>query len=105
MVRYCVFFRMKHRLFEYLATTQGFTIFSMEANMPEAYALNDYVLNGVGNPRALIKGMYFWTWNTQEVLDMGEWMRQFNQSGRGRVQFTGFDMQTGSINSLDIADE
>ena len=91
------FFRMKHRLLEYLATKMGFTIFSIEANMPEAYALNDYVLNGVGDPKRVLQGMYFWTWNTQEVLDMVMWMREFNASGKGRVQFTGFDMQTGTV--------
>ena len=42
----------------------------------------------------LLRGMYFWTWDTEEVLDMIRWMRAFNQSGKGRVEFTGFDMQT-----------
>ena len=91
------FFQLKHRMLEFLASENGFTIFSIEANMPEAYRLNDYVLNGVGDPRDLIKGMYFWTWNTQEVLEMVEWMRQFNQSGKGRIEFTGFDMQTPTV--------
>src|SRR5271166_6018307 len=40
------FFQLKHRMLEFLATQMGFTIFSIEANMPEAYKLNDYVLNG-----------------------------------------------------------
>ena len=53
------FFQFKHRMLEFLATEKGFTIFSIEANMPEAYRLNDYVLNGKGDPAALIKGMYF----------------------------------------------
>jgi erythromycin esterase len=96
------FFRMKHRLLEYLATEMGFTIFSIEANMPEAYLVNDYVLNGNGDPRKLLQGMYFWTWNTQEVLDMILWMRQFNLSGKGRVQFTGFDMQTGTVAGANV---
>jgi erythromycin esterase len=91
------FFRMKHRLLEFLATEMGFTIFSIEANMPEAYRLNEYVLTGVGDPKQLLKGMYFWTWNTQEVLDMILWMREFNLSGKGRVEFTGFDMQTPTV--------
>lgn len=39
--------------------------------MPETYRLNDYVLHAIGDPRELIKGMYFWTWNPQEVLDGG----------------------------------
>ncbi len=91
------FFRMKSRLVSFLAQEMGFTIFAIEANMPESYRLNEYVLTGRGDPRELLKGMYFWTWNTQEVLDMVEWMRQFNASGRGRVQFLGFDMQYADV--------
>jgi erythromycin esterase-like protein len=91
------FFQLKHRMLEFLATEMGFTIFSIEANMPEAYRLNDYVLHGTGVPAELLRGMYFWTWDTEEVLAMIEWMRAFNVSGRGRVQFTGFDMQTPTV--------
>ena len=95
------FFQLKHRMLEFLATQMGFTIFSIEANMPEAYKLNDFVVRGEGDPVKLIKGMYFWTWDTQEVLDMVLWMREFNKSGKGRVEFTGFDMQTPKV-ALDI---
>jgi erythromycin esterase-like protein len=98
------FFQLKHRMLEFLATEMGFTIFSIEANMPEAYRLNDYVLNGNGDPAKLIEGMYFWTWNTQEVLDMVRWMRDFNKSGKGRVQFTGFDMQTPNVAAGIVSD-
>ena len=91
------FFQMKHRIVEFLASEMGFTIFSIEASTPEAYRINDYVLAGEGDPKALIGGMYFWTWNTEEVLAMVEWMREFNASGRGRIEFTGFDMQTPDV--------
>jgi erythromycin esterase-like protein len=91
------FFQLKHRMVEYLAAQKGFTIFSIEGNMPEAYRLNDYVLHGVGDPKELLKGLYFWTWNTQEVLDMILWMRDFNQSGKGHIEFTGFDMQFATL--------
>ena len=91
------FFQLKHRLLEFLASEMGFSIFSIEANMPEAYRLNDYVLNGTGDPAQLLRGMYFWTWDTEEVLAMIQWMRAFNQSGKGRVQFTGFDMQIPTV--------
>ena len=91
------FFQLKHRMIEYLATRKGFTIFSIEANMPEAYRLNKFVLSGEGDPKQLLKGMYFWTWNTEEVLDMILWMRDFNKSGKGRIEFTGFDMQTPTV--------
>jgi erythromycin esterase len=98
------FFRMKHRLLEYLSANKGFTIFAIEANLPEAYRVNDYVLNGIGDPRKLLQGMYFWTWNTQEVLDMINWMRAYNQSGKGQIQFTGFDMQTGAVAMQNVRD-
>jgi erythromycin esterase-like protein len=95
------FFQLKHRIIEYLAAQKGFTIFSIEGNMPEAYRLNDYVLHGVGDPKQLLGGLYFWTVNTQEVLDMILWMREFNQSGKGHIEFTGFDMQYATL-SVDI---
>jgi len=98
------FFQLKHRMLEFLASEMGFTIFSIEANMPEAYRLNDYVLNGEGDPAKLLKGMYFWTWDTQEVLEMIQWMREFNKSGKGRVQFTGFDMQTPDVAGVIVRD-
>lgn len=91
------FFQMKHRLTELLASEMGFTHFAIEANMPESYRVNDFVLYGKGEPKELLQGMYFWTWNTQEVLDMILWMRQLNQSGKGRIQFLGFDMQTAKV--------
>jgi erythromycin esterase-like protein len=98
------FFQLKHRMLEFFATQMGFTIFSIEANMPEAYRLNDFVLNGQGDPAKLIKGMYFWTWDTEEVLDMVLWMRDFNKSGKGRVEFTGFDMQTPNVANQIVRD-
>lgn len=93
---------MKHRLLEYLVERKGFSIFAIEGNMPEAYRLNEYVIDGRGDPKALIAGMYFWTWQTQEVLAMVEWMRAWNErnppeGGRPRLQFTGFDMQTPDV--------
>jgi len=91
------FFQLKHRMLEFLATEMGFTIFSIEANMPEAYRLNDFVLTGKGDPAQLLRGMYFWTWDTEEVLNMILWMRRFNESGKGHVEFTGFDMQTPTV--------
>jgi erythromycin esterase len=91
------FFKMKHRLTEFLVSELGFTLFAIEANMPEAGRVNEFVLTGRGDPKKLLSGLYFWTWDTQEVLDMILWMRRCNESGRGRVQFLGFDMQFGQV--------
>ena len=96
------FFQMKHRLLEFLVEEMGFTHFSIEANMPEAARLNEYVLTGEGDPYQLVRGMQFWTWTTQEVVDMVRWMRDYNASGKGPIQFTGFDMQFTGLASFNV---
>ena len=91
------FFQLKHRVLEYLVARHGFTLFAIEANQPECRAINDYVLNGKGDPKAALDGVYFWTWNTEEVLAMIEWMRAWNAGHKKKVQFAGFDMQTSKV--------
>jgi erythromycin esterase len=89
------FFQLKHRILEYLVAKKGFTIFGIEASFPDALAVNDYVLHGTGDPGAALAGLQFWTWNTDEVLDMIKWMRAWNAdpAHTAKVQFLGFDMQ------------
>jgi len=93
------FFQMKHRLLEYLVTQKGFTVFAMEANWPETAAVDRYIKTGQGDPKAALAGLYFWTWNTEEVLDMIEWMRTYNAAPgvHPTLSFTGFDMQTPDV--------
>ena len=89
------FFQMKHRVLNYLVHEKGFTAFGIEATWPEVNRINDYVHTGEGDPAVLLAGQYFWTWSTQSVLDMIEWMRSYNAS-RGAseaLSFLGFDMQ------------
>lgn len=89
------FFQFKHRMLEFLVSEMGFTVFAIEASFPESLAVNDYVLNGKGDPAKALAGMYFWTWNTEEVLEMIRWMRKYNEDPAHlkKVKFYGFDMQ------------
>jgi len=86
------FFLMKHRILRFLVERMGFTAFAIEATWPEANRLDHYVRTGEGDPAVLLSGLYFWTWNTDEVLRMIRWMRKHNEAG-GNVGFYGFDMQ------------
>ncbi len=93
------FFQLKHRMLEYLVAEHGFTVFGIEATMPEGFDVNHYVLTGEGDPAKALAGLYFWTWDTEEVLDMIRWMRQWNADPRHRrkVKFYGFDMQSAPL--------
>lgn len=98
------FFQLKHRMLEYLVTEMGFEVFGIEASFPEALVVNDYVLHGKGDAAAAIAGMGFWTWDTEEVLALVEWMRRYNQDPKHprKLRFHGFDMQSpaGSAQAL-----
>lgn len=96
------FFQMKQRIVQYLVQRKGFTTFAIEASMPEAGKLNDYVINGNGDPRRLLAGMHFWTWDTQEFLGLIRWIRDYNASGKGPVAFTGFDCQFPDTAIADV---
>jgi erythromycin esterase len=82
-------------MLEYLVAKKGFTVFGIEASFPDALAVNEYVLHGSGDPAVALAGLQFWTWNTDEVLDMIKWMRAWNAdpAHTSKVQFLGFDMQ------------
>ena len=93
------FFQLKHRMLEFLVEKKGFTVFGMEANWPESLAINDYVLNGTGDAEEALDSFHFWTWNTEEVLNMIRWMRKYNQDPKhtNKVKFLGFDMQVAYV--------
>jgi len=81
-------------MLEFLVTKMGFTVFAMEAMMSEGFDVNDYVLTGRGDPGRALSALYYWDWNSEEVLDLIQWMRRWNADPRHtrKVKFYGFDM-------------
>lgn len=92
------FFQLKHRMLEFLVNELGFNVFAIEATMPESFDINEYVLTGKGDPAKGLAGIYFWTWDTEEVLEMIRWMRRYNADPAHprKVKFYGFDMQAAA---------
>ena len=86
------FFEMKARILRFLVEEMGFDTFAIEATWPEGLRLDRYVRTGEGDAGSLLAGLYFWTWNTESVLEMIEWMRDHNEAG-GDLGFHGVDMQ------------
>lgn len=98
------FFEMKHRMFEFLVEKMGYRLFAIEAEFGGAQDVNDYILYGKGNAEDTIKSMKFWTWSTEEVVDMVDWMRKYNENPehKTKIKFYGFDMQSGDKNSARV---
>ena len=100
------FFQMKHRLLEYLVENKGFTVFAIEANWPEALVADRYIKTGGGDAAAALKAMYFWTWQTEEVHAMLEWMRSYNakRGDKPALSFSAFDMQYANVAAKKVED-
>lgn len=95
-------YQMKYRISEYLIAHKNFNVFSLEANMPESFLMNQYIQEGKGAPKDILKGMYFWLWQTEETLAFVEWLKKYNEDYHSKVFFDGFDMQyaKGAIDQI-----
>jgi erythromycin esterase len=92
------FFQLKHRVFEFLVRQMGFTVMGMETTMPEAFDLNQYVLTGIGDPIKALSNTHNWRYDTEEILDLIRWMRDYNRNPANalKLKFYGFDLQVST---------
>ena len=73
-----------------------FTVFAIEATFPGALELNDYILTGEGDPERALGALVYAAWNTEEILAMIKWMRQYNSTHEKKVKFYGFDVRVAN---------
>ncbi|WP_421795485.1 erythromycin esterase family protein [Haliscomenobacter sp.] len=90
------FFQMKHRIFKYLVEKQGFRYLAFEYDLGGCMALNELIQSGQGDIKAwMSQQMYFWTWRTEEVLQLFLWMQDYNRNkpDAEKVHLVGVDCQ------------
>ncbi|MEU6106316.1 erythromycin esterase family protein [Streptomyces flaveolus] len=100
------FFTLKQRLFRHLVTTKGFTTFALETSWSTGLRLDTYVTRGIGDPAEIMRdefqGQYVF-WNTQEYLDLIQWMRRYNitHPDRPQLRFVGNDLGYAGPDAFD----
>ncbi len=91
------FFDAKHRIFRYLVENHGYKVFAFEADFGESLFIDHAVQ--AGNPaeiESLMNSkMHFWTWKTEEVKELLEWMCTYNQgkAEEDKIHYMGVDCQ------------
>jgi len=98
------FFTLKHRIFQTLVEQKGFSAFVLEASWSTGLELDRYVVTGVGNPREIMRREFqdaYKFWNTQEYLDLIEWMRDYNRTHARKLRFVGDDVGYASPALID----
>ena len=90
------FFNMRVKMFKFLAKNCGYRNFTIEATYGGTLKVNDYVLYGKGDVSSAMKSMEFWTCDTEEVIELIEWMKTTNvgKPDQEKLKFYGFDCQS-----------
>lgn len=88
------FFKIKHRLVEFLVTHMGFTAFALESSYSNCQPINDYILTGKGDLATVLTGQGYMGWDTEEFSAMLDWMQTYNQNvpDEKKIRFYGIDV-------------
>ena len=102
------FFESKFIMFKYLVENHNFKVFAFEADFGESLLINDAIQRGatdeIGN--LMLTKMHFWTWRTEEVKQLLEWMSEYNknQADEDKIQYMGFDCQFNTFHPNLVKD-
>jgi len=96
------FFNAKARIFKYLVKKHGYKVFAFEADFGESVIINRDIQKGNAYymKKVMEDNMLFWTWKTEEVRDLLEWMCEYNKGKpeNEKVHYMGIDAQVNKNN-------
>lgn len=98
------FFDIKAKFFKYLVENQGVKVFIMEDSYTSEAGINEWISGGKGNTETIAKNFSIGFWNCKEVVNLLEWMRNYNldKSKDEQIRFYGMDIQTVQNINLEI---
>jgi len=107
------FYRARAAITRHLVASHGFTVLAVEADWPDAAAINRYIRrrSPVAHTEPPFQRFPTWMWRNTEVAELVDWMREHNSSiaqPDRRVGFYGLDLynMSGSIAAvLDYLDK
>lgn len=91
----CEFTIMRHRLFKYLVDNHEYNTFFLEADVGACQRINRYIHGEVDSIIPAITEIKLWPWLTAEMVDLVEWMKEYNsiEQNKIKIDFVGCDMQ------------
>jgi erythromycin esterase len=97
------FFELKHRLINLLSDSLGYNIIFMEMMYNSSQTLNNYILNGIGTQKEVMRAIGFDVYQTEEIWHLIEWIKEANKNKTlaKKIKFYGIDMQailSGGLN-------
>ena len=98
------FFDIKAKFFKHLVKTQGVKTFIMEESYQAESGINEWISGGKGDVKTIAKNFNIGFWYTKEILNLLQWMRNYNlnKAKENQIQFYGMDIQIGKSISQEI---
>ena len=88
-------FQLKHAMFQFLVEELGFRVLAFETDFSGGLAIDNYVTGGDSDSRELLRrdGVHS-IWECEAILDLVNWMRDFNveRPPEDQVRFFGMDL-------------
>lgn len=97
--------RLKGRLVRHLIEDLGFRVLILEESMAHAEAIDRLVRSENGDPRTTMKQLAGWyLWDTEEMLELVEWIREFNrrQPSDHQVRVFGADVTAPALGVREV---
>lgn len=82
---------------------EGFRTFAFEAPYAMMKRLDEYVVHGTGDPAAALEVARYWFWDTDEILELIEWMRAQNAHGlTPPIRIAGLDPTSPQTTTAEV---
>lgn len=86
----------------YLCEEKGFSVVSLENSYGWCVELNKYIQTGEGNLDTLMQQNLLGMWQNTEIKELLQWMQQYNQTHKNKIQLAGIDYSETSTNARII---
>lgn len=89
------YFELKAKFFKYLVESQDVKVFIMEEFYAAETGINEWISGGEGDIETITNNFNMMPWKTKEVVNLLEWMREYNISkpNENQIRFYGMDIQ------------
>ena len=98
------FFDLKAKFFKHLVENEEVTLFMMEDIYGYSADINRFIAGGEGDARQMASKLGFTMWHNEEVMNLLQWMRNYNNGKPAdkQVKFYAIDCQSAAITNVVI---
>jgi erythromycin esterase len=98
------FFDLKAKFFKHFVKMEGVKTFIMEESYQAESGINEWISGGKGDLKTIAKNFNTGFWYTKEIVNLLQWMREYNQGKPQdqQIKFYGMDIQIGENLNKEI---